>query len=139
MGSGAKAQVFSFLDQWRAFAEHSSSEAQRAAHAQLEPVCASADALCSDLGADAATCLQRDANMAETVRTLEQHSVALNKEVQAALSAHRAEEAAVRNELAALRNRTLDTARKTMAMHKDLHQSKHKHQNKELLQALKQM
>lgn len=139
VGTTAKAQVFSFLDQWRAFAEHASSEAQRAFSTQLQHLCAAADTLCDSLGADAAACLQRDAKMADTVRALDRDTAALKSEVSAALAQYRVEDSQVRNVMQALKNRTVETARKTVAMQRDLRQGASKHQSKELLNALKHM
>jgi predicted nucleic acid-binding Zn-ribbon protein len=122
VGATAKGQVGSFLDQWRSFAENACGEVQRGVNAQLEHVCAQADALCEALGRDVQLFSQRDQEIEQGLAVLERDAAALKTEFSSAVSQCRAEDAQVRNELAALKNRALETANKTLSLHKDRRQ-----------------
>ena len=128
-----------FLDQWRSFTEHSAAELKRSANMQLENLCTSADTLCEALGKDVELYTQRDQEQTRDLQGLERDVTALKTEINTAVSQCRAEEAALRTEIMGLKNRALDTAKKTMSMHKDSRHHTSKQQNKELLDALKQM
>lgn len=125
-----------FLDQWRTFAENTCSEVQRGVNAQLEHVCAQADTLCEALGRDVQMFAQHDQDMERDLVILEKDVAALKTELSGAVTQHRTEETQVRNELAALKNRALDTATKTLSMHKGARQHSSKQYGLELEKAL---
>ena len=129
----------SFLDQWRGFVEQSCGELQRAVSGQLDNLCAAADTLCEGLGADAELFTQRDGELERDLQHIEQEAGALRAEVTAAVNQYKTEEAKARNDVLALKQRALDTAKKTIAMHKDVRHHSSKQHNQELLKALKEM
>jgi hypothetical protein len=139
IGTSAKAQVSSFLDQWRTFTEQSCGELQRSVNAQLENLCAQADTLCAALGQDVDLYAQKDHDMGQDLQLLEKDTTALKTEISTAVSQCRSEEATAKNEVTALRNRALETARKTLSMHKDVRGHSGKQQSLELLRALREV
>jgi hypothetical protein len=128
----------SFLAQWQAFAEHSSGEMQRGVNAQLEHLCATADTLCEALRQDAELYGAHDHDMEQDLQVLEKEAVALKTELGSAQNQFRNEEAKARNDVAALRGRALDAAKKTISMHKDTRHHSSKLQSMELLKALRE-
>lgn len=106
-------------------------------NAQLEHVCAQADTLCDALGRDVQVFAQHDQDMERDLVVLERDVAALKTELGGAVTQCRTEETQVRNELAALKNRALDTATKTLSMHKGARQHNSKQYGLELAQALK--
>ena len=109
---------------------------------QLENVSSNADTLCETLGKDAEHFAQLQADMERELHGLDEEVASLKLEINAALNQHRAEEARVKTDVLALKNQILDTAKKTISMHKDVRSSSHnsaKHNSKELLSAMNKM
>jgi hypothetical protein len=135
----ATAQVTSFLEQWKSFAENSCSGLQQSLNAQLESLCSSADTLAEDLGRDNDSFLHKDHVAEQELQNIEQEAVALRAEVNSAAGQYRTEETKLKNELSAMKIKVLDTAKKAISMHRDVSKQSNKNQNKELLKALKNM
>ena len=129
----------SFLQQWRSYAESTSTELHRGVNASLEALCGTADTLCATLGTEAQALLERDAARDKDLLNVEHETAALRSELTTALTQYKQEDAQVRVELQALRNRTLETAKKTFSMHKDSKSSSSKQHKQELLKALQAM
>lgn len=109
---------------------------QRTVNIKLETICASADSLCERLGKDAEVWIKRDKDKLDQIRCIEQDIVSLRGEVNSTVNTYRTEESKLRTDVLALKKSTMDTAKKTLNMHKDVRDHSSKKNNAELLRAL---